>query len=250
MTLADGERVGVIRGFVGFGDGGDIPEVAPPEGDVRVAGLAMDPGRLGGTAEGDLAELLGSDDMLPALVQAYSSVPADAGPASAGAGDAQPAAAADEAGLVVVPAPELGEGPHLGYAVQWFIFGAIALGGYPLILRRVVARRGKEADAAGDEAAEHAGGDGEHADEGESEGPARTEATAGSEDDAKATADDAEATVEEGEGPARTEVTAASEDGAEATADDAEATAEKKATAGAGGDDLDDELRELLREGG
>jgi surfeit locus 1 family protein len=32
--------------------------------------------------------------------------------------------------------PELSEGPHLSYAVQWFVFAAIALGGYPLLIRR------------------------------------------------------------------------------------------------------------------
>jgi surfeit locus 1 family protein len=37
---------------------------------------------------------------------------------------------------VPVDAPELGEGPHLSYAVQWFVFSAIGVVGYPLILRR------------------------------------------------------------------------------------------------------------------
>ncbi|NLD75839.1 MAG: SURF1 family protein [Acidimicrobiales bacterium] len=35
-----------------------------------------------------------------------------------------------------VPAPALDEGPHLSYAVQWFIFTTVAVVGYPLILRR------------------------------------------------------------------------------------------------------------------
>jgi surfeit locus 1 family protein len=35
-----------------------------------------------------------------------------------------------------VPLPELDEGPHLGYAIQWFSFAAIALGGYLVLLRR------------------------------------------------------------------------------------------------------------------
>ena len=46
--------------------------------------------------------------------------------------------------ILAVAPPELSEGPHLGYAVQWFIFTAIAVVGYPLVLRRVVLRRGKE----------------------------------------------------------------------------------------------------------
>ena len=37
---------------------------------------------------------------------------------------------------VAAPAPELTEGPHLAYAIQWFAFAAIALGGSIVIARR------------------------------------------------------------------------------------------------------------------
>ncbi|HJO78959.1 MAG TPA: SURF1 family protein [Acidimicrobiales bacterium] len=33
--------------------------------------------------------------------------------------------------------PDLTGGPHLGYAVQWFVFAVIALIGYPLVLTRI-----------------------------------------------------------------------------------------------------------------
>lgn len=36
-----------------------------------------------------------------------------------------------------LPFPDLTEGPHFSYAVQWFIFMTIALIGYPLVLRKV-----------------------------------------------------------------------------------------------------------------
>ena len=42
---------------------------------------------------------------------------------------------------VPVPATDLGEGSHLSYAVQWFVFTVIGLVGYPLVLVRL-ARRG------------------------------------------------------------------------------------------------------------
>jgi surfeit locus 1 family protein len=32
--------------------------------------------------------------------------------------------------------PPLSEGPHLGYAVQWFLFAGVVLVGYPILLRR------------------------------------------------------------------------------------------------------------------
>ena len=38
---------------------------------------------------------------------------------------------------IPLPLPDLTEGPHLSYAVQWFIFMTIALIGYPLVLRKV-----------------------------------------------------------------------------------------------------------------
>jgi cytochrome oxidase assembly protein ShyY1 len=44
----------------------------------------------------------------------------------------------------VVPELALDEGPHLSYAIQWFIFSTIAVVGYPLILRRKA--RDKEPD--------------------------------------------------------------------------------------------------------
>jgi cytochrome oxidase assembly protein ShyY1 len=41
----------------------------------------------------------------------------------------------------LLPLPELSEGPHLAYAVQWFLFAALALGGYVVLARREAADR-------------------------------------------------------------------------------------------------------------
>jgi cytochrome oxidase assembly protein ShyY1 len=49
--------------------------------------------------------------------------------------------------LSTVPLPALDEGPHFSYAVQWAIFTAIAILGYPLILRRVAQQEKRERDA-------------------------------------------------------------------------------------------------------
>ena len=38
---------------------------------------------------------------------------------------------------IPLPAPDLSEGPHLSYAVQWFIFMTIGLIGYPIVLRKI-----------------------------------------------------------------------------------------------------------------
>lgn len=38
----------------------------------------------------------------------------------------------------VPPKPVLDDGPHLGYAIQWFAFALVGLIGYPLLLRQVL----------------------------------------------------------------------------------------------------------------
>lgn len=43
-----------------------------------------------------------------------------------------------------LPLPELDPGPHLGYAIQWFSFAAIALGGWLILLMRRGAGGGAE----------------------------------------------------------------------------------------------------------
>jgi surfeit locus 1 family protein len=138
LVLDDGSRVGVLRGFVGLTADGDAVEAPAPEGEVTVEGLVVDPDSFDGTAPKDLDPLLDADDVTPGLVLLEASTPPE--PTVAADAPATPAS------MLVVPPPELSEGPHLGYAAQWFIFSAIGVLGYPLVLRRVVARRGKEVD--------------------------------------------------------------------------------------------------------
>lgn len=45
-----------------------------------------------------------------------------------------PAQFGDYPALVALPQPS--EGPHRGYAVQWFLFAAVTIVGYPILLRR------------------------------------------------------------------------------------------------------------------
>jgi surfeit locus 1 family protein len=40
-----------------------------------------------------------------------------------------------------LPELDLSEGPHLGYAVQWFAFAALLLVGYPFYVQRQEAKR-------------------------------------------------------------------------------------------------------------
>ena len=139
LQLEGGERIGVIRGFVGLAADGSVVDAPAPTGEVTVTGLVVDPDGLDGTAPRDVDPLLAAGGgILPALVRADESDP----PEPNAADPTRP----EPASILPVPPPELSEGPHLGYAVQWFIFSAIAVIGYPLVLRRVAARRGKEVD--------------------------------------------------------------------------------------------------------
>jgi surfeit locus 1 family protein len=41
--------------------------------------------------------------------------------------------------------PDLSDGPHLSYAIQWFSFATIALVGYPIYVRRGLVHQGEQA---------------------------------------------------------------------------------------------------------
>ena len=135
LRLADGAVVAVNRGWIphAAGTGASPVDFTAPDGSVTVVGLARatvtatrllqaDPaqGVLTEMARPDLARLAQQIDapLLPAYIQLQTQSPPP--------GDLP---------IPVLP-PDLSEGSHLAYAVQWFIFATIAAVGYPLILRR------------------------------------------------------------------------------------------------------------------
>ena len=135
LVLADGRAVIVDRGWVPVEmDEPPIAEAPPPSGLVEVEGplLAAQPGGAGSIQPGadrvttmttvDI-DAIGRDvpyDLVPWFVRLQAQSPA--------------------AGELPVPAttPELTEGPHLGYAFQWFAFATIAAIGYVILVRREV----------------------------------------------------------------------------------------------------------------
>ncbi len=139
LVPADGPALVVNRGWVpqSSSDPAARPPAAVPDGEVTVrghvrvseqrAGLGVaDPaeGRLTSMARPDIERYAAQLDYAvhPYYLQLTSQDP----PPS------------DYPVMVALPAP--GDGPHLGYAVQWFIFTAIAVVGYPLVLRHVSRR--------------------------------------------------------------------------------------------------------------
>ena len=157
LVLEDGRAIVVNRGFVGFDRDGAIVPPDAPEGEVTVDGVLLeseqrgrfgpsdpDQGRLAVLARVDLGRVAQQVDyeVLPAYLQRVTSDP-----------DEVTAEGAPE--LVPLGLPEASEGPHLSYAVQWFIFTTIAAFGYAVLLRHVARQEareeaGRDADAAFD----------------------------------------------------------------------------------------------------
>jgi cytochrome oxidase assembly protein ShyY1 len=134
LVLADGTAVVVNRGWVPVtGEQVLSPVARPPGGEVQVEGLleqSQSRGSFGPTdPSGEVLDTLSrvdleryqeqvDEDLFPVWLQLETQDPRQGG---------QP---------TPVEPPELDEGPHLSYAIQWFTFTLIALVGYPMILRR------------------------------------------------------------------------------------------------------------------
>jgi len=135
----DGTIVLVTRGFVPLGSEG-----APaPEGEVTVTGLVRPSqvhrrGQLSDPAEGDLETVhrIDIDRLAPQL-------PGPVEPVSIDLVTSDP----PQEGTLPDPVlrPELGEGPHLSYAMQWFTFSIAVVVGWVLAVRRSAARRRHDA---------------------------------------------------------------------------------------------------------
>jgi cytochrome oxidase assembly protein ShyY1 len=133
LVLDDGTAVLVNRGFVPTNRGAAaVPP--PPAGRVIVEGRVrttqtrgsfgpQDPadGRLTTLSRVDVARI-GQQlpyEVAPVYLELTSPLPSGGLPAP-------------------VPAPELGDGPHLSYAGQWFLFAACAVAGWFFLARRSV----------------------------------------------------------------------------------------------------------------
>lgn len=143
LQLADGRVLLVERGFVQLtGDPGAPPPDAP-EGEVALTGRLRRsqerrPGGLTDRAEGALAEAQRIDiarlagqlpgPVVPMYLELVTSEP-PLDPTT----DPAP-----------VERPSLDEGPHLSYAVQWFIFSLCAVVGWVIAVRRSTASRQRQ----------------------------------------------------------------------------------------------------------
>jgi surfeit locus 1 family protein len=136
LELDDGTIAVVNRGWIAnSGQFDAVPEDRrAPEGEVTASGivrLTEERGSFGATdpADGVLTDLARADigrlaqqldgEVLPFYLQLL---------------EQEPEVTGDDP--IPVPAPELDEGPHLSYAVQWFTFTAMTAVVYALILRK------------------------------------------------------------------------------------------------------------------
>ena len=147
LDLGGGRAVLVNRGFLGYDVQGRIVPPAPPAGPVQVTGLlfptqtrgffgAKDPkvGVLKVFARVDLERIAAqvTPHLLPAYVQLTTSRPPE------------PPAPDSRPSIVALAPPDISEGPHFSYAVQWAIFSTIATVGYGLLLRKVAIQQAKD----------------------------------------------------------------------------------------------------------
>ena len=130
LVFDDGSAVLVIRGWVPFSIAARAPvtEASPSARRVLVEGWLVPPETTGesrpdrdGVVRTLDIEGIGdgvTDDLAPLAIQLHEQDPA-------------PASLPEP-----VPLPQLSEGPHFSYAIQWFSFAAIALVGAFVLLRR------------------------------------------------------------------------------------------------------------------
>ena len=111
LVLEDGTAVLVLRGWVP-----DEP-TPPPAGEVTIEGVLRRSGSARTSVKiEDVAAAL-DRDLFPLYVQQLGPEPAGDYP-------------------VLLDPPARDEGPHLSYAMQWFLFAGVVLVGYPILLRK------------------------------------------------------------------------------------------------------------------
>ena len=143
LALDDGRVLLVNRGFVPLGE----PVAAAPDGTVTVTGIVRlseerRRGQISDPASGELLEAQRLDierlaaqlpaPVVPFALELVASTPSESGPFP------EP-----------VTRPALDSGPHLSYAVQWFIFAVAVAVGWVLAVRRSIATRRNPQRAAG-----------------------------------------------------------------------------------------------------
>jgi cytochrome oxidase assembly protein ShyY1 len=142
LVTTSGAVLVVNRGWVEAVGGASATPVVPepPSGTVTVTGRVQ-PSEQGPSSQPkdlpagqvtdlDVALVAGAISVYPGYVDLIGSTPAQAD------------------GLTPTPVPDLSDGPHLSYAMQWIVFALVAIVGFVLLVRRDREYAGDEAEAA------------------------------------------------------------------------------------------------------
>jgi cytochrome oxidase assembly protein ShyY1 len=130
LVFPSGGAILVVRGWVPFAtQAAPVREAAPPANEVEVTGYLV-------PDEGDGSVAPDADGIVRVLDVGgiASSMPYDVFPLPLQLAEQTPPQAGSLP--IPVPVPELSEGPHLSYAIQWFSFAVVALVGAAILLRR------------------------------------------------------------------------------------------------------------------
>jgi cytochrome oxidase assembly protein ShyY1 len=152
LTLDDGTTVVVNRGFIPLGD--PIPPVPTTEVDivgfVRLSEVRDRGGVTDADDGGTLTEIRRVD--IPRLAK---QLPGEVAPVFVQVTNSDPAIAPTDPSPVVLP--ELDNGPHLSYAIQWFIFAVCVAIGWVFAVRRSLRVRSAEKRATTEDSREPVG---------------------------------------------------------------------------------------------
>ena len=123
LVTADGPAVLVDRGWVATENTGTVPDELPepPSGQVDVVGwVRADATGRGVEVEDGSTRAVSSEEIGATLDY----------PVYAGFVDAESETPAPPDPVVRTELPDLGDGPHLFYGIQWWFFGALAVFGF------------------------------------------------------------------------------------------------------------------------
>ena len=158
LILDDGRAVLVNRGWIAPGDDPTaFPKITPPpSGEVTVTGWVR--------ADGSGSSTVVEDGSTRAISTAAIGETVDY-PLYRGFVDAETEDGAPVTGLVRTELPDLGNGPHFFYGLQWWFFGALAVFGFGyLAYDEYRGRKGRprKRSRRSSERAEHAAVHGQH----------------------------------------------------------------------------------------
>ncbi|MEZ5085879.1 MAG: SURF1 family protein [Tessaracoccus sp.] len=130
MRTAEDDLLLIDRGFIRRQSGQPDPEVLPPvpSGEVEVIGYVR-------RSENGKPEATNPHDHKVRLINAEAISASLGQPLLDGYVSLIESVPTEPEELEPLPPPELDEGPHLMYALQWFAFSAIAIGGVIILIR-------------------------------------------------------------------------------------------------------------------